>query len=153
MRVEGMERSEMNASRRQSATSGRRVIAIDREAQALQLRASGISYREIAVALDISLGAAHRVVQRGLERLVALSREEAEQLRRLELERLDGLVRGHYQRAVDGDVASAGVVLRTISERARLLGLYAPASVDVSGVVAVDRAQEVLGRLRAEGLA
>ena len=65
-----------------------RVDAAQRDAQALELRAAGATYRQIAQRLGVSVSTAHECVTRGLDRT---RREPAEQLRELELERLDRL--------------------------------------------------------------
>ena len=128
------------------------MVSIDREEQALQLRAGGASYREIARVLAVAVGTAHKLVVRGLQRCAEVCEKEATLLRVLECERLDVLVRANLRRAEEGDVKAAGVVIKTIQERAKLLGLYAPTPVDVSGAVEVGDVQLVKERLEAAGL-
>jgi transposase len=65
-----------------------RVDAAQRDAQALELRAAGASYRQIADRLGVSVSTAWGCVERGLDRT---RREPADRLRLLELERLDRL--------------------------------------------------------------
>ena len=48
---------------------------------------------------------------------------EAEKLKKLELERLDNVINGHYGNAVNGDVAATHALLACIDRRTRLLGI------------------------------
>lgn len=113
----------------ESKTSARRVLAREREREAVQLRIAGASYDEIARHLGIRRGSAHRIVQRVLARLSAQTGELAEEVRRLELERLDALWRALYERAVNGDLPAVDRALHIMERRARLLGLDAPTKV------------------------
>jgi hypothetical protein len=143
--------------------SARRVDAAQRDARALELRAAGLSFRQIAQQLGVSVGAAHKAVTRGLDRTL---QEPADRLRRLERERLDRLqlAAGAVLRArhvviqggkpvidpVTGrpytDHAPALNAIRTLiaiaERRAKLDGLDAPTKVDanVSLQVAWERA-------------
>jgi hypothetical protein len=60
----------------------------ERDAEAARLRGRGLGYRAIAAQLGISLGAAHEAVQRAL---AAVRSEPAEEVQKLELERLDAM--------------------------------------------------------------
>src|SRR6266545_3744793 len=127
-----------------------RVDAALRDARALELRAAGATYRQIADALQVSLATAHKAVDRGLDRT---RREPAERLRQLEQERLDALQRQAVQvlRArhlvIQGGkvvldeqgrpyvdhgptLAAIGQLVRLSESRRRLLGADAPARVD-----------------------
>jgi hypothetical protein len=97
--------------------------------QALGLRLAGAAYREIGKRLGISHAHAHRLVRGELEKLEALSGERAEELRRLELERLDQLQKALW--AKRGEARESMQILRVMESRRRLLGLDAPAQVEV----------------------
>jgi hypothetical protein len=62
------------------------VRRAERQAQALDLRAAGASFRQIAGALGISVSNAHGLVGDALDNVV---RPSAERLLKLELHRLD----------------------------------------------------------------
>src|SRR6266511_2675475 len=64
------------------------VTAAEKDARALELRRAGLSYRQIAAQMGVSVGAAWKYVTRGLDRT---RREPADALRELEAERLDQL--------------------------------------------------------------
>ena len=47
----------------------------------------------------------------------------AEKLKKLELQRLDDMINGHYGNAVNGDVGATHAVLACVDRRMRLLGI------------------------------
>jgi hypothetical protein len=101
-----------------------KALASYRRSRALELRARGLSYEEIAREVGYtSRATAHNVITQALESRQA---ENVEHLRRLELDRLDGMHASLWPRAMDGHVPSVLALLRVIDLRTRLLGL-APA--------------------------
>src|SRR5690349_18012203 len=134
----------------------------ERDAEACRLRSRGLTYDMIARELGMSdPSVAHRAVKRAL---VAIVREPAEELLKLELDRLDALARaalvvletqhirihdgeiiripdkdGNEIRVLDhGPTLAAIRELRKISEsRRKLTGLDAPASVHVDGTTEI----------------
>jgi hypothetical protein len=95
--------------------------------QALQLRLAGASYRQIADTLgyaDGNPGDVWRIVQ---EELKEVTREPAENVRMMEMERLDLLQMTHWPAARQGDYQATAMVLRIMEMRARYYGLSAPA--------------------------
>jgi hypothetical protein len=76
---------------RKDAQPGKHEGAADRRQQALDLRKQGKSYRAIGDELSISEAQAHRDVKAALARLAELELASAEELRALELARLDTL--------------------------------------------------------------
>ena len=123
------------------------------DAKAVELRRNHLTYQQIADALGYKKTAgAYQAVQRGL---ADMHREPADEVRQLEVERLDAIARGfqriyatrHYVVAPGGKVArnpdtgelliddmpnmQAGLaLLRTQERRARLLGLDAPVKIE-----------------------
>jgi hypothetical protein len=94
----------------------------------IELRVQGLSTRAIAEELfekkvtpkkldssDIS-----RLLTQALDQVVV---PEAEKLKKLELERLDNVINGHYGNAMNGDVAATHALLACIDRRTRLLGI------------------------------
>lgn len=67
------------------------MASADNEVKALDLRSAGKTYRDIAQILGISVSAAHNLVSRGMDRLIAKCEEKAEMVRSMELDRLDKL--------------------------------------------------------------
>lgn len=125
-----------------------------RDAEACRLRARGWTYEQIGAELGMSRGHAYEAVQRAIADIV---REPAEEVRQLELLRLDEmhrtaaavLTREHYvvdrgsvvlwdgvPLADDGPkLAAIDRLLKIQARRAALLGLDAEKKVSVSGGV------------------
>lgn len=105
-----------------------------RREKALALRKAGASYRMIAKELDVSVETAHSDVAAELAALAEISHAHAEDVRALEIRRLDDLQvnitnilrSGATPRAVDS-------AIRLSERRSKLLGLDAPAKKQVSG--------------------
>ena len=113
------------------ANSERRVQAHERQKQALQLRTAGVAYEEIAARLGYrGRSGAYAAVMRALK---ATLQEPADELRKLELERLDKLLLGVWPQAVRGNQGSVDRALRIMERRAKLLGLDAPVKSEWSG--------------------
>lgn len=95
-----------------------------RALKALELRAESKTFREIAEELGYnSPQAAHKAVTTALKDTI---REPAEQVRTLELIRLDKMFELHYINAQAGDGFATQNALRIMERRSRLLGLDAP---------------------------
>jgi len=119
--------------------SAAKVKAAERRRLALELRKAGISYRDIADAVRKQLGlarysyvTAYRDVMQELYALQAACGEEAEKVREIELHRLDELTRLLWERVQAKELLAIDRYLRVMERRARLLGLDAPASMDVT---------------------
>ena len=109
----------------------RRINAHDRHLKALELRKAGATYRAIAEQLGYAQPrGAHKAVSSALK---ATLREPAEELRTLELERLDAMALALWRRAQAGDEKAVDRCLRIMERRARLLGLDAAAKTEVTG--------------------
>src|SRR5664280_2646650 len=81
-----------------------RALAAARRARAVELRTAGLTYDQIAVKLGYAnRGTVYRVVA---EALKTQTLEAVEELRGLEIERLDSLQLCMWQKAMDGDVPS-----------------------------------------------
>jgi hypothetical protein len=112
-----------------------RVPAHDRRIKALELRKAGATYQEIADALGFGNRAnACRAVTQALTETIA---EAAEPLRKLEVERLDKMLRSIWLKVTQGDVVAINTGLRIMERRAKLLGLDAPTQTIVDQVTEV----------------
>lgn len=119
----------------ESKTSQRRIQAHDRQIEALKLRTEGKSFPEIAQALGFSgPSGAFQAVETALR---ATLREPAAELRTLEVERLDELLKGLWATATAGDTTAVDRVLKIMERRAKLLGLDAPSKIDITERVRV----------------
>lgn len=109
---------------------------LQREGQALELRRAGLTYDAIAERLGFAnKGGAYKAVKRALQRTL---QEPADELRALEVDRLDRLQAAIWPKAMRGDTAAVDRVLRIAERRARLLGL------DITDVVMRDIAEQRL---------
>ena len=96
------------------------------EAECLRLRLNGLTHREIAARLGIAPSTAYKRVRHALDDVNRQNAEEAENLRTLEMLRLDELQNALWEKAVDGDDKAIGRILMIMERRAKLLGLDAP---------------------------
>ena len=116
-------------------------------ATALQMRAEGMSYRAIALAMQVGVATAHQYVNRGWQNMVEDNDQVRSVLREVEVERLEELINAVWKVAV-GDVAdlgdeaqavaienqlkAQGTIIRSVQTIARLRGLFAPAKIEHS---------------------
>jgi len=103
----------------------------ERVLQACELRRAGASYEEIGRALGIAKQNAHRMVTKAL---ASALREQADQIRVIEEERLDKIQRAAWGAAMRGDHVAINTVLRVMERRAKMLGLDAPTQTTASTV-------------------
>jgi hypothetical protein len=126
-------------------TQPRSLEAASWHRQAVELRTQGRTYVQIAEALQVSTSAAHKAVADYLEQTRAVSREAAEEVRRLELDRLDRVLAVVGPMAEGGDLQAVDRLLRIQERRASLLGLDAPRAQ----LVAVDSRPDTVRALMA----
>jgi len=104
--------------------------ANERQRQALELRKSGVSFEVIAKKVGYKdASGAYRAVQTALKKTL---QEPADELRAIEVERLDQMLLGLWPKAVKGDTWSVDRVIRIMERRATLLGLDAPLKREIT---------------------
>jgi DNA-binding CsgD family transcriptional regulator len=118
---------------RKNKPRGQDERGLSTEHQVLELRKQGLTFAAIGARLGITEQGAHQAGKRALEKLGAVTKDEAEELRRLEIERLDALQEGLWPKAAQGSVPAVQTVLKLMERRARLLGLDAPQKLAVGG--------------------
>jgi hypothetical protein len=122
------------------------ISATEKQAKALALRKAGVSYVGIAEALGYSSGSgAFKAVSAGLKKTL---QEPADELRKLELARLDDMLKAIASHVSAGSLTAIDRAIKIQERRAKLLGLDAPSRQDVTsggeklsapiGVIAVD---------------
>ena len=104
---------------------------IDKEVQIVELRKEGYVWREIATLVGMSTEGVYKAYNRAMVRTL---RPATEELREMELERLDALQLTYWQPAVQGNLRAADFILKVIDKRAKLLGLDAPVKVQAEVV-------------------
>lgn len=119
------------------------AAAAARALQALELRKAGATYEAIARQCGYASGSgAYRAVQRELHRMM---QEPADDVRQLELARLDDLYRAMVPKALKGDTWSVDRCLKIMERRAALLNLdIAPESGNGAQLLVVPIAADVL---------
>lgn len=117
--------------RGESKTSPRRMRAVERQRQCLELRIAGYTYDVIAEQVGYSDGSmAYKAVIAGIQKTL---QEPADEVRNLEVARLDKLLAGIYLQAKQGNLPAMDRVLKLMERRAKLLGLDRPVQWEVSG--------------------
>lgn len=120
--------------------SAKQVLIRERQQFAVALRRQGLSYRAIAKAVaseakfkmpNYSLGAAHKDVTLCLRELIEKTQHTTEELRQLELERLDQAQAAISKKVQLGSLEAIDRWLKISDHRAKLLGLYAPVQMKI----------------------
>lgn len=112
-----------------SKHSATRLIAAENKVKALDLRRRGKSFAAIAKELDVSPRTAWNYIREAMRDLAELGEEKAEELVKLEEERLDALLDAIWDKAMDGDYKATEAALKIMSRRASLRGLDQPTKV------------------------
>lgn len=98
-----------------------KALASYRRTRALELRAQGMGYAEIAQQVGYtSKATAYRVISAALE---AREAEDVDVLRHLVFDRLERLLEGLWPAAMEGHLPSAHAILKILDQEVRLLGL------------------------------
>lgn len=104
------------------------VTAAEKQAEALRLRKAGLTYEEIADRLGYAnKSGAYKTVMSALRKIV---QEPADELRKLEIERLDVMLASLWPFILKGSPRHVEIGLKVMDRRAALLGLDAPKVVE-----------------------
>jgi len=140
------------------ASRAQRAQTAERRAKAIALKLAGLEYETIAQRLGYaSRGACCTDIKRALAANLEQVQQSAEELRTLELMRLDRLQAAAWPAAAQGDPRVIDTVLKIMAERRKYVpGLEAPARSEVTLDYIDDlirAAEEDLGRGAAAGQA
>lgn len=94
--------------------------------QIMNLRISGWSMPEISNLLQITEKEAYGIVLQQLQEWTNITREMTEEMRTLELERLDAFLKSLWPKVLAGSPKAIEVALKITERRAKLSGLDAP---------------------------
>lgn len=126
------------------------VEVVAKREKALELRKAGMSYPKIAGEMDCSVSTAHGYVQAALKETI---QEPADEVRAIELERLDIMIRSLWPTVLGGSPSekrnAIDRVILLMDRRAKYLGLDAPQRRIVE-VVTEDELTKVLKELERE---
>ena len=115
----------------ESKMSPRRVSAVDKQRQSLELRMAGRTWQEIADVVGYrDHSGAVRAVESALQRTL---QEPSNQYRALTLERLTKVLQVFWPNMLQGDHGAARMVLQTLTDIRKLMGLDAPVQVEHGG--------------------
>ena len=98
----------------------------------LRLRIRGLTFDAIGKELGVTRQAACKAYRVAMDALAAETRGTATQLRELELARLDELQAGIHNAALASDPAAVQAELKIMDRRARLMGLDARQTIDIT---------------------
>jgi len=117
--------------RTESKTSPRRIQAVHKQRQALELRMAGRTYDEIAAQMGYSNhSSALYAVKKALEKTLEAP---AAQYRALTLERLTKVLQVFWPAMLGGDDDAARTVLHALRDIRQLMGLDAPQKLEHGG--------------------
>lgn len=103
---------------------------IDRERQVMEMRRAGATFDDIARTLEFAnASGAWQAYNRAFKR--TLIDAGVEEMRELELDRLDRMQRAVWARVLQGDDKAINTALKILDRRAKYLGLDAPTRQEV----------------------
>jgi DNA-binding CsgD family transcriptional regulator len=120
------------------------IPAAERRYQALELRRSGATLRQIAKTLGVHHTTAKKYLDDAMAELKASQNHAAEELRAVELDRLERLHLALWMKAIgskktetnlqaaEPNLQAVDRILRIAERRAKLLGIDAPAKIDMA---------------------
>lgn len=111
-----------------------RLAALEKHRQALDLRIAGATYVQIAERLDYaSESGARNAVAQALKKTMALMQDSADELRAIEVQRLDVALIAIALQVKSGHLGAIDRWVKLAERRARLLGLDSPPRAPVDG--------------------
>lgn len=113
--------------------AGEDVELAEKRALAMEYRREGWSYRDIAMLMESTISTVYAWVQGELIALRSLTKEAAEDVRDMELQRCDMLLNNLMPGIKAGDAQSIVAALRVGERRSKLLGLDAATKIDAKG--------------------
>jgi hypothetical protein len=122
-----------------AASKAQRAVTAERRSKAIQLRLAGADWATIAARLGYSSPAsACKDLSRALAAHLATLSQATEELREMELMRLDRLRAAVWPVAIAGDLRAVDTVLRISDRYVNLLGLAAPVQAEVLTIHAIE---------------
>jgi 5-methylcytosine-specific restriction endonuclease McrA len=129
--------------------TGTHAVQLERRVEALRLRMAGADYRTIrqelmVMGISVSLKQVYDDVQEALTELAKQERVAAEEIRELELARLDAMWMALWPDIERGDVFAIQTGLKVMERRAKMLGLDSAQKVQIDGRPLQDLPQDQL---------
>lgn len=121
--------------------NSRVALAQERRKQAFTMRTAGANYQKIGDALGISRQGARKTVEAAMDVLNKEVSDSALHYRTLQLERLEVMHSGLWEKAVEGREFAVDRIVKIMDRQAKLLGLDSPvkfAPTDPTGKASYD---------------
>lgn len=109
--------------KREPTTSGRRLAAIDRDTEILELRKRGLTFAQIGAQVGCNRSNVHHRIQKYMESIGNENLQLAEEYREIEAAKLDMVEEALMPKMLQGDVEAVSAGIRLMARRAKLLGL------------------------------
>lgn len=120
-------------------TTAKQAEIAERRTKMVRMRLAGLDWDTIAERLEYSnRAAACKDLSRTLTQYLAEQNSAVEELREVELMRLDRLLASVWTAAIGGDNRAVETAIKVIDRRCKLLGLDAPVRAEVMTVDAID---------------
>lgn len=137
---------------RAKKTAPGKLRARDKAQRALDLRLAGKSFDAIAKEVGYaSRSGAFMAVDELLKARIAEATENADELIRLELERLDMMANALWSKVKKGDAPAIDRMIKIQDRRAKYLGLDAPSKSELTGAdggaIKIDAREELSSRI------
>jgi len=116
-----------------AANTKSKATRAERENIVFEMRKSGATFEKIGAALGVSAQRVHQIFERKLLEVRSKTGQTAEQLRALEMQRLDDLQSFLWDKAKKGNATAIDRILKIMERRARLEGLDAPQRIGLGG--------------------
>jgi orotate phosphoribosyltransferase-like protein len=113
----------------------------------LKLRKMGLDAQQISGELDMPLDRVKNIISNALKALAKEMKGQAEQIRSLELTRLDELQTAIWTDCMDGKLTAIDRVLKIMERRSKLVGLDAPERLDIKADMKLEHMKEAKERL------
>ncbi len=113
-----------------SPTNQIKLRGAELKLRCIQLRKERYTYEKIAEATGCSMQRAHAICKEYLTKLHEASIHEMDLWRQDQLSALEEVIASHWENR--GQPEHAGVILRALDARAKLLGINAPEKIDMS---------------------
>lgn len=111
---------------RQPRSDKGRLRAEEQRLKAVQLRLAGATYAQIGQQLGCTGPNAYYLVSTALARTKARTEDTVDEMRALDLGRMDAMLLGIWRQAAEGNLFVIDRVLKILERRAKLVGLDAP---------------------------
>lgn len=113
----------------------------------LRLRKMGYDARRISDELDIPMDRVSNIIKSALQKLTKDMRGQAEEIRSLEMTRLDDLQSAIWSDCMEGKLTAIDRVLKIMERRSKLVGLDAPERLDVKADLKLEQMKDAKDRL------